>query len=82
MGCDFKAFDKFMKRLFYRIGYFIGEQPAYFVIIPVLVTVICFTGFQRINVISDPEYLFTPIKGPGKHEREMLEHHFPINYSR
>ena len=82
MGCDGKSFDRVMKRLFYKLGYFIGEQPGYFVIIPVLMTLLCFTGFQRISVISDPEHLFTPVDGPGKMERMILEKHFPTNFDK
>ena len=29
----------------------------------------------------DPEYLFTPLNGFAKHERSVLEQHFPVNYS-
>ena len=81
MKCRTRFLDSFMKKVFYNLGYFIGERPGYFVIIPVLVTLLCATGFEKIHVVSDPEYLFTPVQGPGKLERSSLEKHFPTNFN-
>ena len=48
---------------------------------PVLLTALAASGFQRITYEADPEYLFSPINGPSKAERQALEKHFPMNYS-
>jgi len=73
--------DVFLKKLFYKFGKSIGDNPGYFVIVPVLLTALCASGFQRVKFEADPEYLFSPTNGDAKHERAMLENHFPTNYS-
>jgi len=79
MGCQ--AFDALLKRLFYNLGYQIGKRPMYFVIVPILLTALCATGFQQLDYEYDPEYLFSPSEGAAKKERLRLEEHFPTNYT-
>jgi hypothetical protein len=50
-------------------------------IVPALLTALAASGFQRITYEADPEYLFSPINGHSKLERQALEKHFPMNYS-
>lgn len=73
--------DDFLNKAFHKIGLIVGRHPAYFVIIPFVLALLCFTGFQRIHYEIDPEYLFSPINGPGKTERAIVEEHFKLNYS-
>lgn len=73
--------DDFLNRAFYQIGITVGRHPGYFIIVPLLLGVICITGFQRIHYEIDPEYLFSPIDGPGKYERAVVEQYFKVNYS-
>ena len=63
------------------LGYQVGKRPGYFIIVPLLLTALCASGFQRIYYEADPEYLFSPIDGDAKFERQALERHFPMNYS-
>ena len=81
MPCKLNAVDLFLKRVFYYIGKTIGEQPGYFLIVPLLLTALCASGFQRIKFVADPEYLFSPVDGQAKLERAALDLHFPTNYS-
>ena len=81
MQCQLNIVDEFLKRLMYQFGKFIGDHPGYFLIVPLLVTALCASGFQRIKHVADPEFLFSPIEGEAKIERDILEHHFPTNYS-
>jgi len=81
MRCQLSLVDKFLKELFYRFGKFIGEQPGYFLIVPLLITALCASGFQRIQHEANPEYLFSPEEGPAKAERDILEAHFPTNFT-
>lgn len=74
--------DDFLNKAFYKIGLIVGKHPGYFVIIPVLLACICITGYQKIQYEIDPEYLFSPINGPGKHERAIVESQFHVNYSK
>ncbi|KAL6263196.1 hypothetical protein P5V15_005996 [Pogonomyrmex californicus] len=73
--------DDFLNRAFYKVGLIVGRHPGYFVIVPILLACICFTGYQRIHYEIDPEYLFSPVNGPGKTERAIVEQYFKVNYS-
>ncbi|XP_031829962.1 patched domain-containing protein isoform X3 [Nomia melanderi] len=73
--------DDFLNRAFHKLGLVVGHHPGYFVVIPVLVACICFTGYQRINYEIDPEYLFSPTNGPSKTERAIVEQYFKVNYT-
>lgn len=73
--------DDFLNRTFYKVGLLVGRHPGYFVIVPILLACICFTGYQRINYEIDPEYLFSPVNGPSKTERAIVEQYFKVNYS-
>ncbi|XP_040572287.1 patched domain-containing protein 3 isoform X2 [Lepeophtheirus salmonis] len=79
-GCN-RSVDKFLKRIFYKLGFLVGTHPGYFVIVPVLLTALCASGFQRVNYNYDPEYLFSPSTGSAKQERSILETYFPTNFS-
>lgn len=73
--------DDFLNRAFHKVGLVVGRHPGYFVIVPTLLACICFTGYQRIHYEIDPEYLFSPVNGPGKTERAIVEQYFKVNYS-
>lgn len=73
--------DDFLNRAFHKLGLIVGRHPGYFVIVPILLAFICFTGYQRIHYEIDPEYLFSPVNGPGKTERAIVEQYFKVNYS-
>ncbi|XP_046426062.1 patched domain-containing protein 3 [Neodiprion virginianus] len=81
MSCGLTCVDDFLNRAFYRVGLVVGRHPGYFVIIPVLLAGICITGYQQIRYEIDPEYLFSPINGPGKSERVIVESFFKVNYT-
>ena len=81
MGCSLGIVDNLLKRAFRSLGRAIGNNPGYFVIIPVLLTALCASGFQRVKFEADPEYLFSPVNGEAKHDRAILDKHFPTNYS-
>lgn len=81
MGCGLTCVDDALNRSFYRLGVLVGRNPGYFLIIPVLLTLLCITGFQRLDYEIDPEYLFSPVRGEGKLERALVEHFFKVNYT-
>ncbi|XP_019695773.1 patched domain-containing protein 3 [Harpegnathos saltator] len=81
MWQNLKCVDDFLNRAFHKLGLVVGRHPGYFVIVPLLLACICFTGYQRIHYEIDPEYLFSPINGPGKTERAVVEQYFKVNYS-
>lgn len=81
MTCGIECIDKWLTKAFYRLGHVVAKHPGYFLMIPVFLTAICITGFQRVKFEIDPEYLFSPEHGPGKNERAIVESHFKMNYS-
>ncbi|XP_015605307.1 patched domain-containing protein 3 [Cephus cinctus] len=81
MRCTLTCVDDLLNRAFHKIGLVVGRHPGYFVIVPVLLACICITGYQKIHYEIDPEYLFSPINGPGKYERAIVEKYFKVNYS-
>uniref|UniRef100_A0A2P2HXT6 Patched domain-containing protein 3-like n=1 Tax=Hirondellea gigas TaxID=1518452 RepID=A0A2P2HXT6_9CRUS len=81
MGFFLKKFDTFLNRSFFRLGKCIATHTGYFIIIPILLTIICATGFQRIQYEDDPEYLFAPTNGAARHERAIVEEFYTLNYT-
>ncbi|CAG9783858.1 unnamed protein product [Diatraea saccharalis] len=81
MGCKLTFVDDILNKSFYKLGLVVGKQPGYFIIIPVLLTLVMITGYQRVHYEMDPEYLFSPVSGQGKLERRIVEEHFKVNYS-
>ncbi|XP_034190230.2 patched domain-containing protein isoform X1 [Osmia lignaria lignaria] len=81
MWSNLTCVDDFLNRAFHKLGLIVGRYPGYFVVIPVLLACICFTGYQRIHYEIDPEYLFSPTNGPSKTERAIVEQYFKVNYS-
>lgn len=73
--------DYLLKKLFFKLGLVVAKYPGYFIIVPVLVTIICITGFQRLHYVMDSEYLFSPENGASKTERDIIESYFKTNYS-
>ena len=56
--CRATFMDDWLKKTFDRLGRAIGEQPGYFLIVPILLSALCASGFQRVKFMADPEYLF------------------------
>ncbi|CAB3255396.1 unnamed protein product [Arctia plantaginis] len=81
MGCRITIVDDVLNKSFYKLGLMVGKQPGYFIIIPILLSMVMITGYQRINYEMDPEYLFSPVSGQGKIERKIVEENFKVNYS-
>ncbi|XP_042239196.1 patched domain-containing protein 3-like isoform X2 [Homarus americanus] len=81
MGCFLQKFDNFLNRSFYRLGHVIASHYGYFIIVPIFLTAIFATGFQRIRYEDDPEYLFSPTTGFARNERAIIEQNFFLNFS-
>ncbi|KAK9889580.1 hypothetical protein WA026_006955 [Henosepilachna vigintioctopunctata] len=76
-----RCVDHFLNRSFYELGLLVGKHPGYFLIIPILLTLLGITGVQQMHNNIDPEYLFSPVNGPGKYERAVAEEFFKTNYT-
>ena len=79
--CLNEVIDLTLRKIFYRYGKIVGTHPGYFIIVPILVTLLCATGVQQMIYNYDPEYLFSPSNGQAKYERNLVEEYFPANYS-
>lgn len=81
MTCGVSWVDNTLNKSFFKLGTFIGKNQGYFLIVPVLLALLCMTGYQQIKYEIDPEYLFSPISGEGKLERRIVENYFKVNYT-
>ncbi|XP_048404133.1 patched domain-containing protein 3-like [Stegostoma tigrinum] len=68
---------------FRKLGTCVGQNPWWFLLIPLFVSGgigagFCFFAENESNNIEDQ---FTPINGPAKSEREFIKEHFPTNDS-
>ncbi|KAL1497415.1 hypothetical protein ABEB36_008391 [Hypothenemus hampei] len=81
MMIGLKIVDESLNKSFYKLGFLVGKHPGYFIIVPILLTLLGITGFQRMHNNIDPEYLFSPLNGQGKIERTVVEEFFKVNYS-
>lgn len=79
--CSLAIIDRGLSRLFYWLGVKIGQNPSYFIIVPLFMALLMGTGMQRLIYIDDPEYLFSPVDGAAKTERLVIEELFPMNYT-
>ena len=52
-----KIVDRTLKSFFYWLGCKIGESPGYFLVVPLLLTALCISGFQQMDYEFEPEYL-------------------------
>lgn len=75
----------YIKRLlsiiFLRIGYHIGCYALRYILLLFLLTAVLATGFLKLNLVKDIEYLYSPINARGRTERATLESLFPPRLS-
>lgn len=45
MWCEVSIVDRLLNKSFGKLGVLIGHHPGYFIIIPVLLTLLCITGY-------------------------------------
>ncbi|XP_031705716.1 patched domain-containing protein 3-like [Anarrhichthys ocellatus] len=69
--------------LFERFGSLVGSCPLYFLVIPLILSVVLGGGFTFLKDREDNDFerQFTPRKGPSKATRAFLREHFPDNDS-
>lgn len=73
--------DTALNKAFFHLGRLVGKHPGYFIVVPILLSGLCATGYQRMRYEIDPEYLFSPVNGEGKAERAVVEEFFKPNYT-
>ncbi|XP_023234436.1 patched domain-containing protein 3-like [Centruroides sculpturatus] len=70
-----------LSRQFFYLGRLIGRNPKYFVIGPLLLTLILVTGLLNISVNRNLDFLFTARDGRAEQTKKLLEKFFPVNTS-
>ena len=78
----FSCIDRFLSKIFFKLGLCIGRWPGYFIVIPFFLSLLLVTGIQRMQYEDEPEYLFSPSDGRSRQERAVVDRFFPMNYSR
>ncbi|XP_071944896.1 patched domain-containing protein 3-like [Antedon mediterranea] len=62
-----------LTKLYAKYGRIIARYPWPFLIIPVLVAIGLGYGMSKLTTVSSVEYLYTPVNGQAKVDREILE---------
>ncbi|XP_023242961.1 patched domain-containing protein 3-like, partial [Centruroides sculpturatus] len=75
MKCD--CVNRILSTGFRHLGHFIGLHPVWFIVIPILLTTFLGLGFIRMKIVTDIEYLYSPINGRATQERDAVESLFP-----
>ncbi|XP_023240846.1 patched domain-containing protein 3-like [Centruroides sculpturatus] len=70
-----------LSKWFEILGRTVSRYPAYFIIIPVLITLILFPGCLNFKEITDIDYLFVAENGEFVKTKEKVEKLFPLNMS-
>lgn len=52
MTCGVSWVDNTLNKSFFKLGIFIGKNPGYFLIVPVLLALLCITGLVNIRMLS------------------------------
>ena len=81
MGCELDFLDRRLSKWFHQLGLVVADHPSHFIVIPLLLAALMSTGFQRMNHVSDIEYLFAPASSPSHADRDVFRHYFPVNTS-
>ncbi|UYV69158.1 daf-6, partial [Cordylochernes scorpioides] len=66
------------KIFFRKLGFYVSKYPAWFIILPVLLSGILSTGFLKMRYEDDPEYLYSHQSGKAREWRSAIERVFPL----
>ncbi|XP_067134537.1 patched domain-containing protein 3-like [Centruroides vittatus] len=64
--------NRYLSFCFSQIGYFVGKYPQHCAAASFLVFLIMGSGFVNYSIVRDVEYLFAPIDGRAKSDRESI----------
>ncbi|XP_077994794.1 patched domain-containing protein 3-like [Glandiceps talaboti] len=77
---EFDCLEKRVSRLLRRLGVVVGNRYVWFIIIPIIVSLLLALGGLRFTQDTDIESLFSPDNGPAKKHRQQIKEHFHFNY--
>lgn len=70
-----------MSTSYRHFGETIARYRFYFLLIPILISLLLSLGIIRLTYIRDLEYLFSPINGRAKKDKDTINKLFPMNIS-
>ena len=73
--------DRVLSAWFRRLGERIGRKPGFFLVMPVMISLLAATGVQQLRYQDDPDYLFSPSNGRSTEELAIVERLFPTNFT-
>lgn len=73
--------EKALSRYFSKLGRFVATYPWPFLIIPVVVCLGLTVGVIQLEREDSTEIMYTPMDGPAKDERRLVQEYFPENDS-
>ncbi|XP_023236013.1 patched domain-containing protein 3-like [Centruroides sculpturatus] len=76
-----KAFSEYLSKKFKYLGRYVATNPSYFIVVPVFVSVILFTGFQKFHEENDLKHLIGPTNGRFINQEAVIERLFPMDLS-
>ncbi|XP_015461356.3 patched domain-containing protein 3-like [Astyanax mexicanus] len=82
-GCKTDCVEKPISIGFQKFGRFVGSNPWWFFLCPLLISTLLGSGFYFLEEreSNDIEEQFTPVNGPAKLERQFVQQNFPLNDS-
>ncbi|XP_072507912.1 patched domain-containing protein 3-like [Notamacropus eugenii] len=81
--CHTSCIEAPLSRLFRRLGRVVAKYPWVFLLLPVLLSAGLGSGFMFLEQrkTNDIEEQFTPVGGPAKGDRSLVQAYFPTNDS-
>ncbi|XP_070560924.1 patched domain-containing protein 1-like [Ptychodera flava] len=76
----FDCVEKRLCKLLERYGKFVASHPAWFIVVPLILSAVLGLGGLRLHQNTDTEYLFSPENGPAKKHRQQIEKHFDVDF--
>ncbi|OUC48474.1 hypothetical protein D917_01183 [Trichinella nativa] len=70
-------FEANLRRLSERYARIVYRNPAWFVVVPVVVGIALSTGLLFLNKYDNALYLYTPLNGQAKQEERVFESFWP-----
>ncbi|XP_067123919.1 patched domain-containing protein 3-like [Centruroides vittatus] len=78
---NIRCFQQILSSQFSRLGRLIGRQPLYFLIVPILLTVLFCPSVVKLKINRDADYLFMAQNGRAHRSKNIVESFFPMNTS-
>nr|XP_060639434.1 patched domain-containing protein 3-like [Anolis sagrei ordinatus] len=82
--CHTDCLERPLSRALRALGACVGSYPWPFLLLPMVVAASLGSGFMYLKAreANDIEEQYTPVRGPAKSERRLVQKHFPTDDSR